>query len=101
MQEKNWKTHDLTMPEPEHEDNKFARAIYSFEARTEDELSLVSGEYISIVQSNNTGWWEVGLLVFLKTYSLCFIYKGTLFSQYVFRVKLMVKLDTFQETMLS
>lgn len=58
MQEKNWSAQDLVV-EPETSNDKFARALYNFEARSEDELSLIAGEYISVVNSNNGGWWEV------------------------------------------
>ena len=60
MQEKNIHNENVIDHLEDGEKPKYAKALYSFEARTEEELSIVAGEYLVVSDmSDNNGWWEV------------------------------------------
>ena len=40
----------------------YAKALFSFEARSEEEISFVAGQHLVIINNSDSGWWKVGRL---------------------------------------
>ena len=59
MHEKKRSYEILGSENAENEKHQFAKALFTFEARNEEELSVVAGEYLIIINTeDNNGWWE-------------------------------------------
>ena len=59
-----------------------ARVTFDYEADNEDELTIKVGEIVEIVNRNteNDGWWEVGVMLLYCGYLSYFSCRGMLVS---------------------
>lgn len=83
MQEKNVQQNEnlslLVDEDKNHEKSKFAKVLFTFEGRTEEELTIQAGEYIVVSNTqDNNGWWEVS--TFKYFFLILFSYNKSLIN---------------------